>query len=85
MPRLLQLSRNASVFLVGPSTPFAPLLFEYGIDTLAGTVVLDPEAVWRAVQEGAARAVFDRGAQMVKLSHLDWAEAKGERSGGVNG
>lgn len=73
MPRLLELSRNALVFLVGPSTPFAPLLFNHGVDTLAGTVVIDPESVWQAAQEGAARSVFDHGAQMVKVSKKDWA------------
>ncbi len=71
-PRLLELSRNAAVFLVGPSTPFAPLLYDHGIHTLAGTVVLDPESVWRAAQEGAARSVFDHGAQMVKVSREEW-------------
>lgn len=76
MPRLLQLSRKASVFLVGPSTPFAPLLFNHGIDTLAGTVVLNPESVWAAAQEGAARSVFDHGAQMVKVSLNDYKGVK---------
>jgi uncharacterized protein (DUF4213/DUF364 family) len=71
-PRLLELSRKALTFLVGPSTPFAPLLFDRGIHTLAGTVVLDAQSVWRAVQEGAARSVFDHGAQMVKVSRADW-------------
>jgi uncharacterized protein len=71
-PRLLELSCKASVFLVGPSTPFAPLLFEYGIDTLAGTVAINPESVWKAAQEGAARGIFDHGAQMVKVSREDW-------------
>jgi uncharacterized protein (DUF4213/DUF364 family) len=71
-PRLLELSRNASVFLVGPSTPFAPLLFHHGIDTLAGTVILEPQSVWRAAQEGAARGIFIHGAQMVKVSREDW-------------
>jgi uncharacterized protein len=77
MPRLLQLSRNASVFLVGPSTPFTPLLFNHGINTLAGTVVLDPDSVWHAAQEGAARSVFDHGAQMVKVSLNDYKGIKG--------
>lgn len=77
MPRLLELSRNASVFLVGPSTPFAPLLFSHGIDTLAGTVVIEPGSVLQAAQEGAARSVFDHGAQMVKVSRKDWEGAKG--------
>jgi uncharacterized protein len=72
LPRLLELSRNSMVFLVGPSTPFAPFLYSRGIHTLAGTVVLEPDLVWRAAQEGAARSVFDHGAQMVKVSREEW-------------
>jgi len=79
LPRLLELSRHASVFVVGPSTPFAPRLFEHGIHTLAGTVVLEPESVWRAAQEGAARSVFDHGAQMVKVSREDWQGIEGKK------
>jgi uncharacterized protein len=78
LPRLLDLSRNARVFLVGPSTPFAPLLFDRGIDTLAGTVVVEPESVWHAAQEGAARTIFEHGAQMVKVSAQDWREKKAQ-------
>jgi uncharacterized protein len=78
LPRLLDLSRKAKVFLVGPSTPFAPLLFDHGIDTLAGTVVVDPQPAWRAAQEGAARRIFEHGAQMVKLSAQDWAKSARE-------
>jgi uncharacterized protein (DUF4213/DUF364 family) len=66
------LSCNARVFLVGFSTPFSPGLFAHGINTLAGTVVMKPESVWQAVQEGAARGVFDYGAQMVKVSREEW-------------
>jgi uncharacterized protein (DUF4213/DUF364 family) len=81
LPRLLELSRNACVFLVGPSTPFASLLYNHGIHTLAGTVVLEPESVWQAAQEGAARKVFDHGAQMVKVSREDWQQAlRGEKA-----
>jgi uncharacterized protein (DUF4213/DUF364 family) len=72
LPRLLELSRNACVFLVGPSTPFAPVLFRRGIRVLAGTVVMNRESVWQAVQEGAARSVFNYGAQMVKVSREEW-------------
>jgi uncharacterized protein len=75
LPRLLELSRNASsTFLVGPSTPFAPGLFDHGINTLAGTVVIDQESVRQAVQEGAARTVFDHGARMVKVSKAEWEQ-----------
>jgi|WetSurMetagenome_2_1015567.scaffolds.fasta_scaffold07140_2 uncharacterized protein len=72
LPRLLELSRRAQTFLVGPSTPFAPLLFSHGIDTLAGTVVVEPDGVWQAAQEGAARGIFDHGARMVKVSREEW-------------
>jgi uncharacterized protein len=85
MPRLLELSRKAKVFLVGPSTPFAPLLFDCGIDTLAGTVVIEPESVWQAAQEGAARSVFDHGAQMVQVSRKDVRGLEGARDEGVKG
>lgn len=74
LPRLLELSRSACIFLVGPSTPFSPALFKHGINTLAGTVVLSPKSVWQAVQEGATRTVFDYGAQMIKVSREEWLQ-----------
>jgi hypothetical protein len=76
LPRILDLSRNAPIFLVVPSTPYAPLLFGHGIHAPAGTVVVVPASVWRAVQEGAARGVFDRGAQMVKVSSQAWHKSR---------
>jgi len=72
LPRLLELSQNAFTFLVGPSTPFSSTLFNHGIDSLAGTIVVDPKSVWQATQEGAARSVFDHGAQMAKVSKREW-------------
>jgi uncharacterized protein len=74
LPRLLQLSENAYTIMVGPSTPMTPLLFNFGIDALAGTVVLDTDSVWRAAQEGAARGIFGCGAQMVKVSKEEWQQ-----------
>lgn len=44
---------DAFVMLLGPSTPLTPALFEFGFDVLCGTVVVDPEAVFRAVEQGA--------------------------------
>jgi uncharacterized protein (DUF4213/DUF364 family) len=68
LPRLLELSRRAFVVLVGPSTPLSPVLFRHGIHMLAGTVVIDPGAVWRAAQEGGILQIFDSGGQMVTLT-----------------
>lgn len=43
MPRLLQLSKNAKTTVVGPSAVASPTLFEYGVNTIAGRCVVDPE------------------------------------------
>ncbi len=40
------------VLLLGPSTPFAPTLFDLGINALAGAVVLAPEAARHGVLQG---------------------------------
>lgn len=44
---------DAFVMLLGPSTPLAPALFRFGFDVLCGTVIEDPTAVLRAVEQGA--------------------------------
>ncbi|MDD2234953.1 MAG: DUF364 domain-containing protein [Desulfitobacteriaceae bacterium] len=62
LPRLLQLSKDAYVVMVGPSVPLAPFLFEYGVNMLSGTVVVDDAAVWRTAAEGGSRRIFDDGA-----------------------
>lgn len=54
LPRILALSRDAFVLMIGPSTPLAPTLFDIGIAALSGFVVADVEQLARAVSEGAA-------------------------------
>jgi len=46
------LSPEAFVLLVGPSTPFAACLFEFGISALCGNRVTNPEAVLNGVARG---------------------------------
>jgi uncharacterized protein (DUF4213/DUF364 family) len=67
LPRLLELSREAFVTLVGPSTPLTPVLFRYGIDLLGGIVVTDPVAAWRVAQEGGIQELFQSGGQMIVM------------------
>lgn len=50
---LLELCRNAFVVLVGPTSPLSPVLFDFGIDAICGTKVVDPEKVVRFISEGA--------------------------------
>lgn len=51
---LVELCRpDAYVLVLGPSTPLSPLLFDYGVDAISGTVVTDIPAVVTAVSQGA--------------------------------
>ncbi|WP_221287848.1 DUF364 domain-containing protein [Stygiolobus caldivivus] len=50
--RLLQLSRSAKVYLVGPSTPMTDVLFDYGIDVIGGVRVKDEEKLVRVIKNG---------------------------------
>ncbi len=44
---------DAFVLVLGPTTPLSPILFEYGVSAISGTVVLDIPAVLAAVSQGA--------------------------------
>jgi uncharacterized protein (DUF4213/DUF364 family) len=43
---------EALVVVLGPSTPMSPVLFEYGIDIIAGSQIIDIEGVLSAVCQG---------------------------------
>lgn len=50
---LIELCRSdARVILVGPSTPLSPVMFDYGIDILSGTIVTDPQAALIGIGQG---------------------------------
>jgi uncharacterized protein (DUF4213/DUF364 family) len=54
MERLLGLCRPETfVVVLGPSTPLSPVLFDYGVDVIAGTRVIDTELALRCISEGA--------------------------------
>jgi len=51
---LLSLCRpEAYVIILEGTAPLSPVLFDYGIDAISGTRVVDPEAVLRYVSQGA--------------------------------
>lgn len=74
LPRLLHLASNAKIVLTGPTTPLTPILYEFGVDMLAGLIVEDDVQVLRAVQQGGQHQLFAAGTRMVTLSgspHVD--------------
>ena len=66
-PRLLDLAKNAAVCMVGPSVVMTPLLFDRGVETLAGSVVADAEAAKFACKNGGGK-IFGTALQMTTVS-----------------
>lgn len=59
---------HAMVIMLGPSTPLSPLMFEHGLDYLAGSVVEHPQAVIRGVAQSASyRQLHKMGIRKVLL------------------
>jgi uncharacterized protein (DUF4213/DUF364 family) len=50
---LLSLCKSAYVILVGPTSPLSSILFEYGIDAICGSKIIDPDKLIRSISEGA--------------------------------
>jgi uncharacterized protein (DUF4213/DUF364 family) len=44
---------DAYVVIMGGTTPLSPVLFDYGVDAIAGVRVVDPKSVLDAVSQGA--------------------------------
>jgi uncharacterized protein (DUF4213/DUF364 family) len=66
---LLELCRDAFVMLLGPTTPFTPLFFDYGIDALSGTKVVDEARVIRHVKEGATfQQIHHAGVRLLTMT-----------------
>lgn len=66
---LLELcSPQALVMILGPSTPLSPVLFDYGVDLLSGSVVTAIEPVLEAISQGANfRQIHKAGVQLVTV------------------
>lgn len=54
-PRLLELAHDATTIMTGPSVIMSPVLFDYGVKTIAGSVVADPEKTRHAVKAGVGQ------------------------------
>ena len=59
---------SSMVLVLGPSTPLSPVLFDYGVQYLSGSLVMDIESVMRAVRQGANfRQVHRAGVRLVTM------------------
>ena len=51
---LLSYCPQAYTVMLGPSTPFSPILFDYGVDVICGARVEDPELALKFISQGAS-------------------------------
>jgi uncharacterized protein (DUF4213/DUF364 family) len=50
---LLTWARGKYLLLIGPTTPLTPFLFNYGIQLLSGSLVVDKKEAFRCISQGA--------------------------------
>jgi uncharacterized protein (DUF4213/DUF364 family) len=65
--RLLALSKNSFVVMVGPTTPLSTVLFDYGVDILAGVKVVEPDKTIHSISQGAIFSQVE-GARLVTMA-----------------
>lgn len=51
--KLLDLGKSSFIVLIGPTSPLSPVLFDYGVDVIAGIKVAEPEKAIHSISEGA--------------------------------
>lgn len=65
LPRLLQLSKNARVILVGPSLVFSDILFDYGVEALSGFYVTNHLKAYGSVEKGGHKDFYQWGEKII--------------------
>ncbi len=51
--KLLDLCRGKFIVMVGPTSPLSPVLFDYGINVIGGSIVVDVNKTVSSITEGA--------------------------------
>ncbi len=62
-PRLVELSRQANLVLMGPTLPWLAEFAELGVNYLAGITVTNPRELRQTIAEGGGVRIFDTGVQ----------------------
>lgn len=72
--RLLELARNAkgNVVMVGPSVVPSSVFYDFGVDCLAGSVIVDPERARSAILHGATSQIFGKGVEKMRIERPGW-------------
>ena len=76
-PRLLTLAKDAISVMVGPSTISSDFLYKWGLDIMAGSVVVDPENAKFAIK-GGSKDVFRAGIKKYYLERPGCWDGYGE-------
>ena len=67
LQRLLELASGSYTIVLGPSTPMSRVLFDFGADVLGGVRIMDEDALFRSLSEGAKSFQSIRGMEPVCL------------------
>ncbi|MBW1971275.1 MAG: DUF364 domain-containing protein [Deltaproteobacteria bacterium] len=60
---------NAFKVMIGPTTPLTPILFDYGLDVISGSIVISTEKILPYIQEGASfRQIHPHGVKLVTMT-----------------
>ncbi len=78
LPRFLNLSKQAHVVIVGPSTPLAPVLSQFGVKNLSGFVIKDGEKAFRICSGQENNRIYSTG-QKVSLRFVNHVVPKKEK------
>ena len=71
---------RATILLVGPSTPLSPILFEYRVSLLCGSVVMNIDSVLAAVGQGANfRQMHQLGVHRVTMNQAGASSSNQQR------
>lgn len=60
---------DSSIMVLGPTTPLSSVLFDYGVEVISGTKVVDAELVLRLISQGATfRQVKGPGVRLLTMT-----------------